>query len=249
MQVHSYSIVHYGLDYLPWALRSVYDQVDRLHVVYTPTPSHGHQADARPPDARLDILNAAIAHDPDDKVWVYEMSGVREEGDQRNKAVEICRLSGAEMILVVDCDEVWPADTLARAIEFVRAADSARDWLINFTHLWRSFGWACRDNNWPVRIIDLRHNSGTGYIPQELGEIYHFGYAVRDELMRYKWQIHGHKDELRPGWLVDKWAAWPPAMDCHPTNTDNWWMPEPFDRERLPEFMRQHPFYGLERIE
>jgi hypothetical protein len=120
--------------------------------------------------------------------------------------------------------------------------------LINFVHFWRSFDYICRDNNWPVRIIDLRHNDGVGYIPKELGDIYHFGYATTDEIMQYKWQIHGHKNELRPDWW-QKWDAGINATDCHPTNADNWWMPELFYKQTLPELMRSHPFYDLGQIE
>jgi len=91
-------------------------------------------------------------------------------------------------------------------------------------------------------------------VPRTLGPIYHFGYAVTDETMAYKWRIHGHKDELRPGWLDGKWQAWPPEDDCHPTNgrkTDGtgWWNPEPFDKWQLPELLRGHPYWDLERVE
>lgn len=248
MRVHSYTILHYGRDYLPYALRSVYHSVDHLHVIYTPHPSHGHNVDVACPESRESLLQAALSYDPDDKIDWYDTRGLVTEGPQRDMAVNICQRAGAEMILVVDCDEVWPQRVLEQALEFAQREDKARNWLINFTHFWRSFDYVCIDNNWPVRIIDLRHKDGTGYIPADFGEIYHFGYAVRDEIMRYKWQIHGHKDEIRPGWW-EKWEAWPPADDCHPTNGDNWWMPEPFDKRALPEFMREHQFYNVGRIE
>lgn len=249
MKVHSYTIVHYGADYLSYALRSVYDAVDRLHVVYTPHPSHGHATDQLPPDNRGSLIGAAFRHDPEGKVQWYDSQGVTTEGPQRNRAVEICQRAGANMILVVDCDEVWPAKTLRAALDHAWQADSARDWLINFTHLWRSFNWQCNDDLWPVRIIDLRHGDGVGYTPKDFGKIYHFGYAVRDKVMRYKWQIHGHKNELRPGWFEDKWDAWPPVGDCHPTNEKDWWTPEPFDKAELPALMLAHPFYNLDRID
>lgn len=248
MNVQSYTILHYGRDYLPYALRSVYDAVDRLHILYTPHPSHGHRTDARPPDNRAELMQAAFVHDPDRKIAWYDIDTYWNEGPQRDMAVHVCQQAGADMILVVDCDEVWQPVTLQTALDHVWAKNTARNWLINFTHFWRSFDWVCRDNNWPVRIIDLRHSDGTGYVPAEVGAIYHFGYAVREEMMLYKWQIHGHKGELRPDWW-EKWDTWPPVPDCHPTNGENWWVAEEFDKALLPELMKSHPFYNLEKIE
>lgn len=249
MNIQSYTILHYGSAYLPYALRSIYDHVDRLNIIYTPTPTHGTGTSTTPPDSRDDLLKAAFSHDPDNKIYWTDIKNVYQEGHHRDLAVEICREHGADMVLVVDYDEVWPSQTLRLALDYAWQQDSARNWLINFTHFWRSFNWVCRDNNWPVRIIDLRHtDKSTGYISKDFGDIYHFGYAVPDEVMRYKWLIHGHKAEMRPDWWA-KWQAWPPTPDCHPTNSNNWWMPEPFIKEWLPDFMHEHPFYGLEKIE
>ncbi len=250
-----YCICHYGADYLGHSLQSIYDYVDQIHVIYTPHPSHGYQADTPPIESKEQIqqsIPAAIF----DKIHWYEMQGVYQEGQQRDAALKICQDAGADIVLVVDCDEIWPTETLKSMLDVVKNGETqARDWLVNMTHLWRSFSWCCRDENWPVRFIDLReHRAGTKYLDRNLGEVYHFGYAVRDEIMRYKWQIHGHRDELRSGWLDNEWQWWPPRENCHPTNERNnkgvgFWNPEPFDKRELPLFMRQHPFYGLERIE
>jgi len=83
------------------------------------------------------------------------------------------------------------------------------------------------------------------------GKVLHFGYAITDAIMRYKWEIHGHKGELRPHWLDDVWPEWPPPDNCHPTNGRNergepFWSPKMFDKTKLPDFMREHPFWGLD---
>jgi hypothetical protein len=247
VKIHSYTIVHYGLDYLGHALRSVYDHVDVMNVVYTPHPSHGHQTGHAPPERKEDLMRTVLAHDPPGgKVRWHEVEGFYYEGQHRDYALGLC--GGADLALVVDCDEMWHGDVLEAALRLVYGEDRARNWLVNFTHLWRSFDWCIRDNMWPVRVVDLRHREGTAYVPRELGEIYHFGYATRSSLMAYKWQIHGHKNELRPEWWRERWAVWPPVEDCHPTCLDTWF-PEPFEKERLPELMREHPFYDLRKIE
>ncbi len=264
MKVHSLTILHYGKDYLSYALRSVYHSVDQLHIFYTPTPSHGHSTNIPPVETKKELMQAVRAYNPDNKITWYDMLGVINEGDQRNLALKTVEESGAELVVVLDCDEVWRQANLIKALSVVQDMNSARNWLVNMIHFWRSFNWVCYDNGWPVRIIDLRNSKSTSYLPDKvISPVYHFGYATTDRVMKYKWRIHGHKNELRPEWLTDIWPVWPPIYPdadskihypgdrpfcCHPTNRDNFWEPEPFDKERLPEFMREHPFYGLEKI-
>jgi hypothetical protein len=254
MKVHSLTILHYGADYLSSALRSIYHSVDQCHIFYTPTPSHGHSTNIPPIETREELRQAAYAYDPDYKVKWYDMHGIKFEGNQRDLALATVEADGADIVVVVDCDEIWHSEVLKVSLEYVKYFSQHRDNLVNMTHLWRSFNWACYDNGWPVRFINLTKpkTSEVEYLPT--GGPFHFGYAVTDRIMNYKWQIHGHKNELRPDWLGTYWTAWPPIENCHPTNGRNeegkpFWIPEPFDKDKLPEFMRQHPFWGLDKIE
>ena len=246
--VYSYTVLHYGIDYLPYSLKSIYDSVDRLYIFYTPHPSHGHRTDIPPIESREDLLVSANSFYASEAKISWRETDIWHEGQQRDYAVQALQNDNADLILVCDYDEIWHEHVLDKALRHVWEMNGARNWLINFRHAWRSFNFMCDDQNWPVRIIDTRHSGGQGYIPKELGDIYHFGYCTTDAIMHYKWQVHGHKSELRPNWFTEKWDIWPPAMDCHPTNSDNWWMPQPFDKRELPYIMRQHPFYNAEIV-
>jgi hypothetical protein len=244
MRVESYTVAHYGKDYLPWALSSVYDQVDKLHVVYTPHPSHGHATDARCPDSREEMFEAATSVGP--KVRWHETDLFWQEGQHRDYALSLCR---GDLALVVDCDEVWDAGVLEQALRMACDGD-AHKWRVNFTTPWRSFGWVVRDPLQPDRIYDKRRGADAGhigYVPPDLGPIWHFGYAVCDEVMAYKMLCHGHKGEWRDGWFEEKWSPWPPVDDVHPT-CEGFWNPEPMDRETLPDVMRSHPWWDVEPI-
>lgn len=255
MRVNSYTILHYGKDYLSYSLSSVREVVQTSYVFYTPRPTHGHVSELSPPESRQQILDALQVHHgegiftlPEKCAWVDTSFNFNHEGQQRDYCLQKAA-TNADLVLVLDYDEVWNIDVLKAALNHVWKENSARNWLINFTHLWRSFDWCCRDDAWPVRIIDHRHEQGMAYIPRELGEIYHFGYAISDEVMKYKLSIHGHKSELKSDWYDSKWLAAPPLEDCHPTNgrkTDGtgYWDTEPFDRGKLPEIMRGHPLWG-----
>jgi len=253
MKKASYSIVHYGVDYLSYSLRSVYDLMDELHVLYTSHPSHGHRTDIPPIESREQLREVAFDYDPRHKI-IWHDTDFWNEGQQRDYAVNMLDSRGVDLITVLDYDEVWHDYVLDKVLQYVWNLNATRNNLINFLHFWRSFNYACKDNNWPVRIIDTRHSGGIGYVPTELGDIMHMGYAITDKVCRYKIQIHGHKDEIRPNWYDEKWMAWPPVDDCHPTNGRNdegigWWNPKPFDKRELPYVLHSHPWFNAEKIE
>jgi len=240
--IHSYTILHYGQEYLNYALQSVEGVINKSYVFYTPHPSHGFRTDV-PPIESKEQLQEMIKNRH--KVKWYDVSGLYDEGPHRDLALETVINEGADLILVLDYDEIWDEGTLIDVLDFVWTENKARDWLINFTHLWKSFDYCCKDNLWPVRIIDTRHKEGTGYVPVELGDIYHFGYCIGNDVMRYKWEIHGHHSELRQNWFEEKYQNWEWGInDVHPANEDNWWVPEKFDKTKLPVIMRNHPRYN-----
>ena len=50
MKIVGYTIVHYGADYIGYAVRSVLPLVDKHNIFYTPHPSHGTQVNIPPVD-------------------------------------------------------------------------------------------------------------------------------------------------------------------------------------------------------
>lgn len=252
-RIASYSIVHYGKSYLSYALRSVRPITDHNFIFFTPHPSHGHRTDLPPIESRDEVMSS-IPVDMWDKITWYDTDTFWHEGGQRDYALSIAS-QDYDLVINLDYDEIWSEEALEAIINHVWKSNNARNHLLNFYgHFWRSFSWICKDEGWPVRIIDTRHKSGLAYIPKELGPVWHFGYAISDKVMQYKLQIHGHHDELRPEWLEEKWNVWPPVEDCHPTNGrkedgTGWWNPEPFDKYLLPEFMYSHPYFNLDKIE
>jgi hypothetical protein len=117
-------------------------------------------------------------------------------------------------------------------------------------HHWRSFNYVCHDTSWPVRAFA---NGGERTASYALGEfsgvIYHFGYARSVADTRYKVETSAHKGEWRPGWLDDVFLNFPNRLnDLHPVVHDMW-NAESFDKLKLPEFMRDHPYYDLEVID
>ena len=145
----AYTALHYGVEYLEWAIRSVIGCVDEYHILYSGLGSHGHRVKERPPDKKVDLYDAARRaagrklrwHDG---VWTYE-------GQQRDHIYAYA--PKADCVLVLDADEVWGDGLAAMALE-VSSKGTARDWHVPIIHYWRSFHrCVLHDPAFPVRLI------------------------------------------------------------------------------------------------
>jgi hypothetical protein len=250
--------VHYGREYLRWAVRSTAHVVDEIHVFYTREPSYGFATDLTCPDTEEELHQAAVdgvRHLGCPLFW-HRTHGHASEHAMRG--VMQAHVAGrSDVYVVVDADEVWMPATLAEVIEHVWDANRAGRWQARFVNFWRSFRWTVDDQFMPVRIVDTRHpldvdaqlDSATQRLP-----VFHFGYAQRVELMRYKMAIHGHKAEFRPGWFEEKFLPWRPGCgleDTHPA-VNNLWTPrrrDPLLGMAMKWVVGDHPYAQHELIE
>ncbi len=241
----AFTALHYGADYLAYAIRSVAPQVDKWVFAYSPHGSHGHRSHYKCPDSE-DSLRAIAEAELGSKL-LWHRGEWQAEGHQRDVVYELA--PDADLIVVVDFDEVWHEDSLAAAIE-QGLAMNARNGRVPFRHFWRSFNWVCADLAQPVRIINPRHAGGNAEIDMP-APVEHFGYARTPEAIIYKIAVHGHLGEWRHDWLPNKFLPWSPLTgpfeDLHPTNVD-FWTARPFDKKALPELMHEHPYWDMEII-
>lgn len=233
----AYCPLLYGAAYLHDAIASVASQVDRVYILYTASPSFGHPSSMVNPDSEEQLRSCV---EPFGSLVQWHRGTWHGENHHRNAIMDLA--PDADLILPIDSDEIWNADDLSRCIAEA-SKSSARNFLIQgWFHFWRSFGWACRDVWAPVRIINPR---GSGEATLQ-GCVYHFGYAISEQLMRFKWSCHGHIAELRPEWMEDIFVT-NRRTDCHPVVRD-WWNAQPFDRRELPISLRLNPNYDLDLI-
>ncbi len=241
----AYYALHYGSDYLKYSLKSIYDRVDKIVIVYSPLPSYGTTQTIPNPDTASSMLDTVLQFpDPYNKIsWFTQQFG--SEGEHRDFAVGKCKELGARRILVVDADEIWDVDTLEEFCLKLVGEKNIRWQLIRMNTLWRSFNHHCIDDMWPTRGINLEAKEHHGYTQ---ARVHHFGYARELKHIEYKMSIHGHKHEIRPEWL-QKFKNWKPDaldlqlhFDVHPTCVNTWTV-VPFDQSRLPKIMEQHPYW------
>lgn len=243
MKVVGYFAMHYGKDYLEYSLRSVYNDLEHIFILYTPRPSHGHDTRLTCPDTEQELMDICARVDVDNKIS-WRVGHWHQENEQRNYAKQLAKAYGADILVLVDFDEVWKPGILKELIQltYERKASKCLIWM---RHLWRSFDWICDDPMRQERIYYLGSDAGDLiYAPQPENQVWHFGYARKPIDVEYKMSIHGHKAEIANNWYYNKFLQYPFVNECHPACKDMW-NPTPFDKTTLPELMWEHPYYDL----
>lgn len=244
----AYIALHYGREHLAWAIRSIQDAVDEIHILYTAEPSFGHATKLTCPDTRTQLAKESLRFATKPIHW-HEGVGWRNEGQHRSTITAIAQQRGISQLLCVDADEVWAPGAAAEALALAEASQ-ARTVLVRMVHFWRSFDWMCQDPSMPTRIINVgEFEKELWYLSPQPVPVLHFGYAQSLETVRYKQDIHGHKAEWRENWFAEKFLPNPGTVgDVHPTCELDFWTPKPTPpeiRDVLSATMHDHPYYGL----
>lgn len=245
MKIVAYTALHYGREYLAYAIRSVIDAIDEYHVLYSVTGSHGHNTDIPCPEKHDELYTIARASAGDKLRW--HDGTWAQEGHQRDSIYQYA--PDADGILVLDSDEIWSAETLQTALNTVPNA-TARFYRAPMIHYWRSFYRAVlHDPSFPTRLICPHVDTGDATL-DTTGVIHHMGYAQTPAIVEYKQLTHGHRNEWRKDidWFHDRYLA-NAQQDCHPVGSV-YWNPEDIDpMTAMPAFMRTHPYFHEALIE
>jgi hypothetical protein len=243
MKAVGYVCLHYGKDYLEYSLRSVYSEFEHIFVLYTPNPSHGHKSRLTCPDTEQELMDICAKVDVDNKIS-WRVGHWTQENHQRDYAYELAKTYGADILGLIDFDEVWKTEVLRDLIKetYEKKASKCLVWM---KHLWRSFDHICEDAMRQERLYYLgKDKQDLIYASQTEPQVWHFGYARMPIDVEYKMSIHGHKSELLANWYHNKFLRYPFEEDSHPTRGANW-IPTKFDKTLLPDIMKEHPYYNL----
>lgn len=239
--------LHFGLPFLEYAMRSILDVADAFYIMYSPVANHGTFVPGLVcPESREDLIEAAFSVAPDQTRW-FDYAQWQGEGAQFKAGYDLA--IGYDVVVKLDADELWAPGLLADAIGH-GIEQQAHEIRVPLVHYWRSFhkGFT-HDPAAPGRIYLREFSTGeTTYTPPDaMGRIQHFGYALPVNLMRYKWQTHGHGPEFRKdvNWFDDIYAA-NRQFDCHPVGSQYWMEAEDIVP---PMFLQDHPYANLSLIE
>lgn len=251
IRVIGYMPLLYGRSFLRASLLSVINHVEKMVILYTDKPSYGFGTTLTNPDSEQELYAIAKEVCGDKLIWHKATSG--NEGAHRGEIYQYSE--GNDLILAVDSDEVFCETDLEKAL--IEAYNSDKRYLgigggagNGYINMWRSFNFACYDFYTPIRITNLKNASGEGVVSCK---IWHFSTAQTVETTIYKLSIHGHKNEVRPNWLEEKFLQWNPhdaekQIDLHLVAI-GLWNATPYDKTQMPQYLKDHPFYNLEKIE
>lgn len=249
----AYIPLHYGIEYLSEAIKSVSPFVDKIAILYTNSPSYGHGSGIQCPETEQELYNVAMSA-ADNVEWHNVFAG--NEGAHRQIALNMAIEQGYDLLLAVDSDEVFDQNDLPFAIDEVMSGTAKYYGIDGYINFWRSFEWACYDGFRPIRFIRIKGGDGAGEVKCT---IYHFSTAQSNDIMRYKLQVHGHADEfamtasLRGGkdWYNDIYLPWTPENnygDLHLVSLALWNAVK-YPKETLPDMLKNHPNYLKHIIE
>lgn len=247
MKITAYAPILYGKEFLSWSIRSIIDYVDSYVVLYTKTGSHGTQTDEPCPDTYDELYQLARDAAGSKLTWI---NGTwKHEGEQRDSIFYYA--GNSDLILPIDYDEI-PEPGLVEMMIQQGYKSEARNFYVPMRHYWRSFH-RCflHDPAMPIRVINPRATEGYTTLNTDGKAYNHLGYAIRPELMRWKWLIHGHVNQLRKDcdWFNDRYMNKDAKTDLHPVGSDYWNYEIVNPIDYMPAFMADHPYFGREWIE
>lgn len=242
MKTLAYFPILYGSEYLGYSMASIVDHVDHIAVFYSSLPTYGHKGSIANPDTKEDIQEICDQFGAE----LIDITSHHINAENKHRAIPFtyARKQGYDIVLAVDYDEVW--QDVDKAIEAAKNGSTYSYQIAGsrWYHFWKSFDEVNRDGFAPHRLFNLKYTSGTSSM-LEVGTIYHFGYAISDQLLEYKLSCHGHKSEIPIEWKMNKWYNYQKGetTHLHPASNDVWIETEYFDKKKLPEFMKTHPMY------
>lgn len=243
-KILSYVPLHYGSCYLDCAIRAIHPFVDKIIILYSGDPSYGFYTSMPNPDYGSTL--SQIAHNASNKV---EWHNITSSAENHHRGL-ISRFSeGYDGILAFDADEVFEPADIQGFIDYCHNGGARYYGVDGYINFWKSFNHACYDGFRPIRYENL-HRTNADQDLNAKCRIYHFSCAQRMEIMRYKLEIHGHKMEIRRGWL-QMFENWLPDQivknGLHLVSLDLW-NAEPFDKTTMPTILKEHPYYSKDLI-
>lgn len=241
MKKIAYCTLLYGKPYLAAAVEALYDQVDKIVILYTDQPSQGFESKLTCPDTMQDLMKEC------NPFW-DKVTWIQSRWTNEGEHVGAFRLFATDYDWGIrfDSDEIYTPGMVDALIEQAEETNH-REYRIPILHHWQSFGKCCRDAHMPTRLSRINGGEGERYLePRGKWWMHHMGYAQPSAYITYKLSCSAHKPEFRADWYETKWLAHA-TTDVHPV-IFNWWNVEDYDVSKLPEVLKKHPLAGKEPI-
>lgn len=237
MKVLGFIASHYVGSFGKECLLSIRDHCDKVYICHSTGASQGFNTELPPPETSTEIYNLAKELLGDKLIW-EEYPSFPNESEHRRMRYR--HTAGFDYCLVTDWDEVM--QNIPEALEYVRNHPERFYGAAGFKHFWRGNEYFFEDHHRPIRIEKLTVANLDENLNLPL-EVFHYSLCVSPEIMQYKLQVSGHKNEFRPD-FYDKWTNWTlekidEITDLHPTLPGLWMKPTKYTGE-LPKFIKNY---------
>lgn len=239
----AYIPLFYGREYLEACITSIDPHVDKILILYTSSPSYGQNRGMALPETRQELYD--IATKASDKIQWVEIPPTGQENKHREMVFNYA--DGYDLVMAVDADEIF-----TNVPEMIEEAFNTGARHINvagsqWAHFWRSFNEVHRDGFAPTRFHVVKNTIQNATI--HVGNVYHMGYAQSESITEFKISVHGHKSILG-SWFKNKWLNYVKGSTTHlhPDSQTVWIETEPFDKDTLPEVLKNHKNFDLDKI-
>jgi hypothetical protein len=229
--------LHYGAEYLEAAIKAIEPFVEKIIILYSEAPSYGFTTYLECPESREELRY--LCFNTSKKIEWYDIIS---SAENHHRGFIYRYAEGFDGILTFDADEVFEPADVQGFIDYCNGSDKRYFGVDGYVNFWKSFNHACYDGFRPIRYVNLHNKDG-----EDLNakcRIYHFSTAQKMEIMRYKLEIHGHKREIKKNWLRDIYESWPKDQSLHLVSNDIWLQAVPFDKNGLPQLLKDHGNFG-----
>ncbi len=151
--------------------------------------------------------------------------------------------------MIWDRADRYGADELEASFEYAYWGIERFYGIEGFINFWRSFDFACYDGFRPIRLENLHRKNNTQNLNLKQ-TIYHFSTCQPEPIMRYKYLVFGHANEVKTNWLDEIFYKWTPdnqISDLHCVSY-NLWNAVSFDKNTLPESLKIHKNFNKELV-
>lgn len=230
MKILGFSAITYVGSFWRESLLSIEPFIDKMYISYSRNPSHGHNTSLENPDTEYQIKKVAEEVLGSKLIW-ESFNSFHSEQDHRNTRYR--HAAGYSLILISDPDEILDETWAQVALNYAYDHEERFYGTRQFIHFWKSFEWCFpTDGDFPIRIENLKRDN---LLINSLCPlvIFHTNMMQSENLLHFKFSCYGHKNEIKPNYMQEKFLSWSPKKideitHLHPTRNDIWIKPKPY---------------------
>ena len=244
-------------DYIEYCLKGLAHSVGALFVMFSERPWSTYNPSARKEFDRVDntwhILSRLQAELPHLRIVAGDWHC---EEDMRNQGLAAARESGFDYLLIVDADEFYHDNDLARIQEFVIGTPECESWRCRMRIPFKYCDYVVDGGDHYLPVV-VRTREGVKFTNRRIPDgrrvrlpadlvCFNLGFILPDDRMYQKMRTYGHAHQVVEGWFEEKWLSWTPnAKDLHPREPHRWPCVRRHDPQDYPEILRGHPLLRM----